>query len=492
VLLVNPWIVDFVAYDFWAKPVGLLMLGGILRENGYAVRLLDCMDRPHSPVHRRRGNRSAFSMNNGRAARPGPHGTGHYCKEIVEKPALFKSVPRHYGRYGVPIHLVQKELETISRPDLILVTSGMTHWYLGVVDAIALLQSRFPGVPVVLGGVYATLCTEHAERVSGADVVIRGEGECQIVPLADALTGHRSGKKDYSDPDSIPPLPYDLYPQVESAVLLSSRGCPFCCPFCASHLLSSGHRRRNPRRVAEEMDRLQRGLNVRHLAFYDDALLFQKESHFIPIMEEWIPRRNGAFLHTPNGIHPKWVDGKTAGLMKRAGFITVRLGYESGNPARQKSMGLKVTDDDLQNAVSRFLDAGFSRSEIGAYVIMGLPAQGMDEVLDSLLFVFGLGIKISLSSFSPIPGTASWKEAVASGLLPEGADPLLSNNSAFPMRSESAGFPDFVRFGTLAALGNKIVGEGGMPLENSEFRRSLDRAEKKFPRSQSGVIPAMV
>jgi radical SAM superfamily enzyme YgiQ (UPF0313 family) len=473
VLLVNPWVLDFVAYDFWAKPVGLLTLGGILRESGYNVSLLDCMDRHHPWLKTHPGPAAE--------SRTGPHGTGHYFKEIVAKPALFAAVPRRYGRYGIPMRIVRKELAAQPKPDLIMLTSGMTHWYPGVVDATALLKGIFPGVPVILGGIYASLCTAHAERVSGADAVVSGEGENRIVPLADALTGRRSEHKDYSDPDAVPPLPYDLYSGVETAALWLSRGCPFKCPFCASRLLSSASRRRNPVRVAEEMENLERIRGARHLVFYDDALLFQKESGFIPLLEEWIPRRQHAFLHTPNGIHPKWVDRRTAGLMKRAGFKTVRLSYESRDRARQASMGSKVTDDDLLGAVSCFLDQGFDRSEIGAYLIMGLPAQGMDEVLDTLLFVWRLGIKTSLSSFSPIPGTASWEEAVKAGFLPQGADPLLSNNSAYAMHAGPDGFSDFIRFGTLAALGNRIVGEGGMPLENPEFRRLLEQAGKRHP-----------
>jgi hypothetical protein len=35
ILLINPWIHDFAAYDFWLKPLGLLYLGGLLRQNGH-------------------------------------------------------------------------------------------------------------------------------------------------------------------------------------------------------------------------------------------------------------------------------------------------------------------------------------------------------------------------------------------------------------------------------------------------------------------------
>ena len=47
ILLVNPWVHDFAAYDFWANPLGLLTLGGILREHGARISYLNCLDRFH-------------------------------------------------------------------------------------------------------------------------------------------------------------------------------------------------------------------------------------------------------------------------------------------------------------------------------------------------------------------------------------------------------------------------------------------------------------
>lgn len=49
VLLINPWIYDFAAYDFWSKPLGLLYMAGILRKNSIGVQLIDCMN-PVIPV----------------------------------------------------------------------------------------------------------------------------------------------------------------------------------------------------------------------------------------------------------------------------------------------------------------------------------------------------------------------------------------------------------------------------------------------------------
>jgi len=41
ILLVNPWIYDFAAHDFWIKPLGLLSMPAFLRKNGHAVEFID-------------------------------------------------------------------------------------------------------------------------------------------------------------------------------------------------------------------------------------------------------------------------------------------------------------------------------------------------------------------------------------------------------------------------------------------------------------------
>ena len=45
ILLINPWIYDFAAYDLWSRPIGLLYIGGLLKANGYRISLINCLDR---------------------------------------------------------------------------------------------------------------------------------------------------------------------------------------------------------------------------------------------------------------------------------------------------------------------------------------------------------------------------------------------------------------------------------------------------------------
>jgi len=460
ILLVNPWIVDFAAYDFWIKPLGLLYIGSILRENGYEVDLVDCL------------NRSAVQCRNNKD-KVRRDGTGRFYKEIISKPEVLKDVPRHYGRYGLPIRIIKDQLNKTLLPDLIFVTSGMTYWYQGVVDMISLLRDVYGNIPIVLGGIYATLMTEHAERVSGADVVVRGEGEIAALRIADEITGHRSNIDKYSDLNDFPPPLYDLYHEMESAAILTSRGCPNRCPFCASRILCGRYRQTAPERVADQIEYLSCKRGVKNIAFYDDALLYRKEEHFIPILKEVMRRNIFTGFHTPNGISPREIDFETAILMKKSGFKTIRLSFESANRIRQKRIGSKVTNEEMVDAVNFLLMAGFERREIGAYILMGLPDQEVQEVVESMEFIFRLGIRVSLASYSPIPGTDYWDESVSLSPFDIDCDPVLTNNSIFPMRSEKFPYETFVKLGTIAAVENRLVEEGKYPLNDSRLRESL-------------------
>jgi radical SAM superfamily enzyme YgiQ (UPF0313 family) len=473
ILLVNPWIVDFAAYDFWNKPLGLLSVGAVLREAGCEIRLVDCMDRYHPALLDGKAGRAARRGDNP-GHRSGDDGSGHFLKEVLEKPDLLAAVPRRYGRYGLPVGTVRRLIASQPAPDAVLVTSGMTYWYPGVQEVIALIRECHPHAPILLGGIYATLCSDHARKTSGADRVIPGEGERAGLEAVASITGLKIDPSRYAFLDACPPPAQDIYPVLRSASVITSRGCPFRCPFCASHLLTGGgFRTRSPERIVQEIESIYRGRGTMDFALVDDALLYRKEEHLLPLLRLLAARELPVRVHAPNGIHPSWVDGETAVLMRKTGFRTIRLSVETVNPDRQREMGGKVTTDGLTEAVSRFVEAGYAPSELGAYAIMGLPGQPIFETAETLAFVFSLGIRISLAAFSPIPGTASWREAVNAGLIADDSDPLLSNHSAFLALTRPSEYGRFVKLGTLAADGNGMLKSGISPMENADFRKRL-------------------
>lgn len=446
ILLVNPYIYDFAAYDLWIKPLGLLYIGAVLEENGCECVLLDALDRWHPDVLRRQGLEQPKSK---------PYGDGHFCKEEVAKPAECAAVPRRYYRYGMPPDIFRTNLERIrseGRIDAVLVTSGMTYWYRGVHEAIAWCREVFPLAPILLGGIYATLFTDHARRHAGADRVFKGEGEQAALDGLAGLLG-LSPVKRYEGYDELPLPAYHLYPRLDYVALMTSRGCPYSCSFCATHEFTETFHRRDPEAVVREIEHHAR--RVRNITFYDDALFVNADRHIKPVLRAVIERGPGLNFHTPNGLFAKLLDAELAELLVESGFKTIRLSYETLNPERQRQMR-KVSDSDLERALAHLERAGFPRHLVTVYLIMGLPGQRPSEVADSIRYVNGLGGRVSLSSFSPIPNTPEWRVAVTEYGFP--ADqPLLTNKSIYPLRNERFRYDDFERLKRLGIECNRSL-----------------------------------
>ncbi len=187
---------------------------------------------------------------------------------------------------------------------------------------------------------------------------------------------------------------------------MTSKGCPFKCTYCASGLLNSFFRRRNPAAVVDEIEHWRlRG--IRNFSFYDDALLVEPKEMILPLLREIIKRNLNCNFHCPNGLHAREITSEMALLMRKAGFVTLRFGFETSNPQRQAHSGGKVTGSELQSAAAILGKAGYERKDIGVYLLCGLPGQGEAEIRESIEFVKECGAKPILAEFSPIPGRLS-------------------------------------------------------------------------------------
>lgn len=443
VLLINPWIHDFAAYDLWSRPVGLLYLAGRLRRWGFQVHWVDCLDRYNPPLLERQ--KTLFP-------RGKPDGRGRFHKEELPKPGILRDIPRRYGRYGLPPDVFLKELTSVPAPRVVLVTSGMTYWYPGVQETIRVIREVFPETTILLGGTYATLLPEHARACSGANYVVEGSEVARLSEILEGVTGRAVPRwSDDCFPSEEDKPAYDLLRNTGSAVLHSSWGCPFRCTYCASWKVSGEFRQRDPHRVVDEVALMQELYGTRHFAFYDDALLFAKERHFQPMMEQVIAKGIKATFHTPNAIHSRFIDPTVAALMREANVQTIRIGLETTTPSTQLRTGKKVTTSEFVQSVRFLENAGFSRRNIEVYAMMGLPGQKAREVHETLRLVNGEGCTIRLVCYSPIPGTPEWERAVAWSALPLAKDPLLHNPSVYPMRNSEMTWRVFDDLKTVAA-----------------------------------------
>ncbi|OHD55930.1 MAG: hypothetical protein A2Y33_10725 [Spirochaetes bacterium GWF1_51_8] len=410
ILLINPHIEDFAAYDHFSKPLGLMLLASCLKEK-FDLRFINALDRTHPAL-----NGMRFHEN----------GTGHFNRVFIPKPPKVADIPRRFKRYGLPDEVFTAELrKTGFRPDYIFVTTVMTYWYTGVRHTIALLRKVFGGIPVIAGGVYSSLMPAHSANASGADKVVGSQRLDAVLSEVSRLTG-----EELTLP--VDPVPdYSLLGEYYYAPVYTSLGCIYRCDYCASAVLNTFTRFR-PESAAETILALRKNYGVRYFAFYDDALLIDAEKHIDIVLDTLARAGFDGNFYTPNGLHIRHLTETTARLMKRTGFRDIRLSLESNDPAFQQSRGAKTTNREFENSVDILIRSGFRRESIQVYTLLNTPGQNADRIDETMRYINSCGAVPRLAYFSPIPGTPDF--ALAEKITPLG-DPLSHNNTVYLYRS---------------------------------------------------------
>jgi radical SAM superfamily enzyme YgiQ (UPF0313 family) len=415
-LLINPYIYDVSAYSFWSAPLGLLYVGSVLRQNGIDIQLIDCL--AVDETKRKEDGRAPF------------------IQAKVPKPEAAARVKKRFRRYGIAPELLRSKLRALEPPDLILVTSVMTYWYLGTVEAVVLAKKAFPSAKIVVGGLYPSLCHEHAERHLRADLVVRSGAVSGLYAyIEDVLSRPLRFKPDMEDLKLLPYPCFDLYERPFFVPLLTSLGCGYRCAYCATHYLHPHMVRRSPEDVLRELLHWH-GHGCRHFALYDDSFLAEKETYAKPLLSAVSRLPFGVSLHNPNALNASMIDEETALLLKEAGFPEVRIGLETADANVQRETGGKIDRHGFEKAVAFLKRAGFEGASIVVYVLAGLPFQRASDVRKTVDYVAGLGLRVSLAEYSPIPHTPLFEAYHSSARYPVAQEPLFQNNALFPFAWE--------------------------------------------------------
>jgi radical SAM superfamily enzyme YgiQ (UPF0313 family) len=403
ILLVNPPIYDFAAYDFWLKPYGLLSVAGFLRGKA-DFKLFDYLDKEHRFTAGLK-ELAADQWGRGRI----------YCDKIVP-PDCLKQIPRYFRRFGLPRDIFTDFLKNEGQFDYVFVQTTMTYWYPGVFEVIEDVRRAQRRAKIVLGGNYVTLCPGHAEK-TGADFLVEGTG---LRPLWEYLD---------IQPALEQPGLWEGYDKLRVGVLKLSDGCPFKCTYCSVPKVYSGFEGRDLGRCLAELELLVK-LGAGNIAFYDDALLFEAERVLRPFLEEVMRRGIKVNFHSPNALNARFITKETARLMVEAGFKSFYLGFESACERWQRKTGAKVFSEELAAAAGNLKGAGAEAKSITAYQIVGHPQSDVQRLEETMGFVNSLGIRGMLADFSPIPGTEDGEEARKWVDMDE---PLMHNKAAFPI-----------------------------------------------------------
>lgn len=311
---------------------------------------------------------------------------------------------------------------SLPRPDLVGVTAFTSQANRAYQIAT---EFRERGVPVVMGGIHATMCPEEAgERV---DSIVTGEAEpvwAQV--LADARRGALrplyAGA--YAEMDRVPPARHDLLAgDYAFGSIQTTRGCPLNCSFCSVTSFNGFRYRQRP--IADV---------VREFGLIREKLVLVVDDNLIGTSRAHIGRAKDLFRAMIQAkLRKRWIaqvtinmadDEELLALAARAGCAGVFIGFESPTADGLKEVGKKfnlVNGRDCAASVRRIQR---HRILVAGSFIMGLDTDepGIGERIAAAAAHYGVDILNALF-LTPLPGTRLWDDLASQDRIATGGFP---------------------------------------------------------------------
>lgn len=298
------------------------------------------------------------------------------------------------------------------------------------------IRAYHPWIPIVVGGIHATMFDYYILGTTPANYCIRGEGEIALPMLCEALTGradlHSVGNLTYKLPDGRiqrnPPLPpmhqgelsalplpdYScIHPGIYTGLgIESSRGCAFDCIFCSTAYRKTW-RCLDPVSFTDRAEAIlaQCHLTTRGLLQIIDDEFSLDLKRATAIFKEFAKR----------DIRAKVVFDSRANDLLDEGYLEAArpyahqflVGAECGYDRGLKKIGKGTTSDKLTRAARLLNQYGMAERADFSF-ILGLPWETRTEVFETVEFALGLyetyGVRILLQWYCQIPGSRLWDE----------------------------------------------------------------------------------
>ena len=367
-------------------------------------------------------------------------------------------------REGVPVEIIPSNVLGMDwpdierkiqkeKPDIVGVTISTENRFQSF-KLIKLAKRAHPGALTVLGGPHASMAAEDClEHIPEIDVVVRGEGEytmldiCRAWEKKKALSGladipgivlRVNGKIRGNPPrppipdlDSLPfpafhLVPFDKYNfrfpvpghgDLPAVNIMTSRGCPFNCNFCATPINWGRHvRMRSPENVVREIELLKRRYGIKVAFFYDDTFNASPK-RAEAICDLMIERKLDVFFNC--NVRIDIMNRELLETMKRAGLFHLAFGLEAGSDrVRNDIIGKKVEMGDFHNLVKWCEELKIIPN---VFFIFSHPTETWMEAQDTIKIIeeYQDRIEASIAILHIYPGTPLEKLAKDTGFLPK-------------------------------------------------------------------------
>lgn len=417
----------------------------------------------------------------------------------------YSLLPQFYQQYLDSFkdqsHSVWKEVkETIAsiNPDVV----GISIWttYAASAFCTAMLCKKVnPNCTVVMGGPHAAFKTEEILKISPhVDYIVRGEGE---YPMFELIKQISSGANKFS---SIPNLSFrgkgriihtppneatkkleifpfpdrtllmneDKYTSEDMGLIMTSRGCPFACSYCATNTKRVSYR--PIEHILEEIKLVISNYGTGQFSFKDDSFTVNKKR-----VEQFCDKllTDKFNINWECNTRVDLVNESLLVKMEKAGCNSIKVGIESGSERILKKMNKGITHEQVRNAARLFRKVGIHWT---GYFMMGVPGETVEDVYKTLQLMYEVQPDFaSIGVYEPFPGTAMFAEGIKQGLIkPEMA--LMDFYTTLPnhyYKKDIRQQTDTIDSGRFSALEQEIKDK--FHTYNKNFRRILNRAKSR-------------
>lgn len=361
------------------------------------------------------------------------------------------------------------ELDKINPDETLFVgISSMTAQLPSAVKAASIVRGKYPSLPIVWGGVHATLFPEETCADSLVDVVVIGEGEYTCLELAESFSGQKeinaikgivyksmegktifTGNRNHHDLDTLPFPNYELFnldDYLYRAIIdreniknrkfgkmlsiHSGMGCPYKCTFCINttvyregkYYTKSPYRGKSATRLLDEIEVLLGKYKVDFIEFVDENFLVDKNRffEFLDGIEERKFKFTWFIGARANYFNPNYLTNDVIAKASALGCVMIGIGAESGSQRILDFLKKGITVEQIEQS-ARALN---KHHIVGEFSFMiGLPHETSDDMLKTISFVRKLrkiGPYVGTQSpqlYRPIPGGDLYNECVKLGFV---------------------------------------------------------------------------
>jgi radical SAM superfamily enzyme YgiQ (UPF0313 family) len=330
-----------------------------------------------------------------------------------------------------------KEIKKIIEEDKpkLLGVSAATYTYKNALKIADVAKKIDSDIFTVLGGPHVTFTADKTLEQPMINVVVRGEGEYILLDLMKALAGKTKLKTiagiSYKSSNTTkihnPDRPYNLnldalpFPARDlfslssykiPASIITSRGCPYNCVFCAAKALSGGqYRIRSPENVISEVKLIYKTISPDFIFIADDTFtVFHDRTKKIA-----------------NGFHEmgiRWIcesrvntiNKELISLLADSGCFSIQFGVESGSQKILDSIKKGITIKQVKKAIQWCFDSGIQ--PVCSFLVP-TPEDTWETIHETEKFMKELkklGVQIFVSLTTPFPGTPLYDDALRFGI----------------------------------------------------------------------------